>query len=151
MDFEEFFAGETDDFAPFQTPGELESPSPTLGWLGILEYTPDDASLRLRQFAYEMTYFARDHAVVELGWDSDPDRAAQGALLRRASESQADGGLAAEDFELLWRTLVAAVRADRFSEGVVARHASALAGIANELRRRLIAERQGTRVDPSTG
>ena len=103
MDFEEFFAGETDDFAPFQTPGELESPSPTLGWLGILEYTPDDASLRLRQFAYEMTYFARDHAVVELGWDSDPDRAAQGALLRRASESQADGGLAAEDFELLWR------------------------------------------------
>jgi hypothetical protein len=31
MDFEEFFAGETDDFAPFQTPGELESPSPTLG------------------------------------------------------------------------------------------------------------------------
>lgn len=149
MDFEEFFAGEADDFAPFQVPVELESPSPTLGWLGILEYSPDEASLRLRQFAYAVSYFARDSAGTDLRLDNEPDRARQGAMLARAAGGETNGGLAGENFELLWCTLLAAVRADRFSEGVVARHATALAGIANELRNRLITERRGTRTEPS--
>jgi len=149
MDFEEFFAGEADDFAPFRVPVELGSPSPTLGWLGILDYSPDDASLRLRQFAYAASYFARDSAGTDPRLDNEPDRAAQGALLARAAGGETEGGLAGENFDLLWRTLLAAVRADRFNEGVVARHATALTGIANELRNRLLAERRRTRTDAS--
>jgi|GEM_PF-6979369 hypothetical protein len=149
MDFEEFFADERDDFAPFEVPVEIESPSPTLGWLGMIEYTPDEASLRLRQFAYGMYYFARDRAGTALRWDDEPDRAAQGVLLRRASGSEDVGVLASENFDLLWRTLIGVVRADRFNEGVVARHSTALARIANELRSRLIAERRRARRAPS--
>ena len=150
MDFEDFFAGESDDFAPFETPAEIASPSPTLGWLGILEYTPDDSSLRLRQFAYEMSYFVRGRTEPAPNLD-ESNRALQGALLRRASAGRADGSLAAEDFGLLWRTLLEVVRADRFNEGVVAVHAGALARIANELRLRLVAERRRTRLGPSSG
>ena len=151
MDFEEFFAGEADDFATFQVPVELESPSPTLGWLGIVEYSPDEASLRLRQFAYAVSYFARDNAGTDWPLENEPDRAAQGALLASAAGGETENGLAGENFELLWRTLLAAVRADRFNEGVVARHATALAGIANELRNRLISERRRRRIEPSAG
>ena len=140
-DFEAFFSGMADGFEPFRTPVETEHLSSSLGWLGIVEHTPDAASLRLRGFAHQLHFFERDRTRVGYDWLDEPDRAAQGALLRRATESSAGGALSGEDFELLWHTLIAVVRADRFNEGVVARHGAALARIANELRGRLIAER----------
>jgi hypothetical protein len=140
-DFEAFFAGMSAEFAPFVTPVEIERPSPSLGWLGLVEHVPDDASLRLRSFAHQLQFFERDRTRVGYDWLDEPDRAAQGAVLRRATDSAGETGLAGEDFELLWHTLIAVVRADRFNEGVVARHSEALTRIANELRRRLISAR----------
>jgi hypothetical protein len=126
-DFEAFFSGMADGFEPFRTPVETEHLSSSLGWLGIVEHTPDAASLRLRGFAHQLHFFERDRTRVGYDWLDEPDRAG--------------GALSGEDFELLWHTLIAVVRADRFNEGVVARHGAALARIANELRGRLIAER----------
>ncbi|MGA2527824.1 MAG: hypothetical protein ABSG36_01530 [Acidimicrobiales bacterium] len=147
-DFESFFAGVTDRFAPFEVPLEAERLSPSLGWLGIVEYTPDEASLRLRRFAHQLHFFERDRTRVGYDWLDEPDRASQGALLLRAGGSDDEDGLAGEDFELLWHTLIAVVRADRFNEGVVARHCVGLTRIGNELRARLIAERLGTTSEP---
>jgi uracil-DNA glycosylase len=53
-----------------------------------------------------------------------------------------------QPFDVLWRTLFVAVRAERFSEGTLAEHAVGVARLANELCRRISQERAGGESDP---
>jgi hypothetical protein len=76
-------------------------------------------------------------------WTNDARQPEQVALLQTLASGDAEAEVNA-DFELLWHTLFAVVRADRFNEGLIASHALALTRIANELRRRLMLERART-------
>src|SRR5579871_1101267 len=124
---EAFFQRNSDWLEPFVVPAATWHASE-----GEFPWCELDANgERLIQFA---------HRFGSYDWTADPRQPEQEALL----QALASGGAEEEvdqDFEFLWHTLFAVVRADRFNDGLIASHALALTRIANELRRRLILQR----------
>jgi hypothetical protein len=122
-----FFRGVSNELAPFKLPVARPHEEPgQFPWWEL-----DEAGLRLIRFA---------HRFGSYDWMADPDRGEQVALLRALASGQADDPVEG-DYDLLWKTLFAVAREDRFSEGVVANNLLALTRVANELRRRLLAQR----------
>jgi hypothetical protein len=122
-----FFDGTSDWLEPFVVPvATWQKLKGSLPWCEL-----DASGERLIRFA--MRFGSYD-------WNNDPRQPEQVALLQSLSSGDAEAEVHGE-FELLWHTLFAVVRAERFSEGVIESHALALTRIANELRRRLMLER----------
>jgi hypothetical protein len=121
---EKFFRGVTDDLPPFTVPvvtaHEEEGQFP---WWSL-----DEAGGRLVRFA---------HRFGSYDWSNDADQPKQQQLLETLAYGESDDPVDG-DYEPLWHCLFAVVRADRFNDGLIARHALALTRIANELRRRLL-------------
>jgi len=124
---DDFFLGKSDELAPFIVPA-ITWHTPTAGfpWCEL-----DENGERLIAFAHHFGSY---------DWNTDPRYEEQEALLEQLASGHAEDGVNG-DFEFLWHTLFAVVRADRFNEGLIALHARALTRIANELRGRLIRQR----------
>jgi hypothetical protein len=127
---EAFFRGDSDQLGPFALPvAELHADSGHLPWFKL-----DDAGQRLIAFA---------HRFGSYDWTNDPRRDQQESLLRALAVGALDDPVDG-DYEFLWHCLFAVVRADRFTEGLVASNLLALTRIANELRRRLLDQREAS-------
>ena len=133
-DDDRFVAGELEDIPLFSQPKPLlhemerlpDGKSFQMGW-----WEMDEPGNRLIAFAYHGSYDYVD----------DPSRDEQQHLVESLAAGEADSPVKGVT-EDLWRTIFAVVRSDRFSEGTIATHAHALTRLANELRRRVIADRQ---------
>lgn len=126
-----FFAGTADDFPVFEVPHEkLICPPGTLPY-----YATNEAGGRLRRFAQRTP---------EFNWVDDPRLADWRQALVVLNQTDPTDPLEGATIDL-WQFLYAVVRADRYCDGVVAVNAVALTRIANEIRRRLIADRQTQR------
>jgi hypothetical protein len=124
----DFFHGKSDQLAAFKVPVVTwHTPPGGFPWCEL-----DENGKRLIEFA---------HLSGSYDWNNDPRQNEQEALLEQLASGDAEDAIEG-DFELLWHTLLAVVRADRFNEGLVSSHSLALTRIANELRRRLILERR---------
>ena len=124
---EPFFQGLSDELAPFDLPvATLHAKPGEFPWWSL-----DAAGDRLVQFA---------HRFGSYDWSNDPRQQEQLVFLQSLATGGADDPVGGDD-EVLWHALFAVVRADRFNEGVVAAHLTALTRIANELRRRLLQRR----------
>jgi hypothetical protein len=122
-----FFRGASDDLAPFVLPvANLHSEAGPFSWFEL-----DESGQRLIQFA---------HRFGSYDWTEDPRHTEQEALLRDLADGKADDPVEGE-YEFLCQCLFAVVRADRFTEGLVATHLLVLTRIANELRRPLLRQR----------
>ncbi len=123
-----FLADEAATMAPFALPGGAWHAEP-----GIMPYhVGDDGLMRLIAFAHHARPF---------DWGNDPRAEGWERALAALATSDTDPFLAAPT-QYLWDCLLTISRADRFDEGLVARHAPALARIANEIRRRLLGARR---------
>jgi hypothetical protein len=119
--------------APFAVPAATVRGGQRLGDGAIQMpwYEYDEAGERLITFAHHGAY----------RWTDDPEREQQVALLESLRTGDPEDPVSGEN-ELLWHCLFAVVRSERFNDGVVAANALALTRIANELRRRLLKQRQ---------
>jgi hypothetical protein len=121
---EAFFRGDSDELAPFGLPvAKLHAEPGQLPWFEL-----DEAGQRLIVFA---------HRFGSYDWTNDPRRDQQESLLRALAVGKFDDAVEG-DYEFLWHCLLAVIRADRFTEGLVASNLLALTRIANELRRHLL-------------
>lgn len=134
-DVRPYLQGLSNDLGVFFPPNESAHFGP-----GVFPWhEPDANGLRLRRFAETLGFEESDRTMEGYDWVGDPRRAEQEQLLREAGAGHAEDPVAAP-FDLLWQTLMAVVRADRFNDGLIAAHSLALTRIANELRRRLLAD-----------
>lgn len=105
-----------------------------LGWWEL-----GDEGIRIIQFAHKFGSY---------DWNNDPRQEKQLDPLKAVNMGEPTDPVP-EPFDVLWRTLFVAVRADRFFEGTLAEHAIGVARIANELCRRISLERAGGESEPA--
>jgi hypothetical protein len=124
---EKFFRGLSNEFPPFTLPlATLHEDEGRFPWWSL-----GDPGERIVRFA---------HRFGSYDWSTDPEQPEQEQLLQALASGQPDDPVDGDE-EFLWHCLFAVVRANRFNEGLVAKHALALTRIANELRRRLLRRR----------
>jgi hypothetical protein len=132
-----FLRGKTDEIAPFVVPrgrwmpeqqtGDGSSERPyEMPW-----YDYDEAGSRLLRFAHGVRIFA---------WPDDPRKDGWMTLLDELNVGVSDDPVSGATQDL-WDSLFAVARSERFGEGTVHTYALALTRIANEIRRRLLADR----------
>ena len=123
---QDFLTGLIDDIPPFTLPAATWPRVPNV----FPRATLDEHGGRLRRFSAHGAY----------NYGADPERPVQAARLEALNAGAPDDPVEGAT-RPLWRLLCAAVRADHMTEGLMATHLPALTRLANELRRRELADR----------